>query len=395
MSLDPGTELVRLCARTVLTSEQALMIRRAAGAVTDWEGQIRRAGFHGLLPLLALHLDAAGADVPDEVLGRLRDALRRNTKRNVALTAELLAVLSALEARGIRAVPYKGPVLAAAVYSHLGLREFGDLDVLVPREQVATAAGVLVRRGYRPRFELSPSQEAALLATRYEHPFRRLADGAMVEVQWGIVPSYFGVPLDHARLWGRAEEVTIGARRVRSLRPEDLLVVLTVHGAKHLWRRLAWVCDVAELVRARRDLDWGALEREVDRLRVRRILLLGLGLARDVLGAPLPARVEAWLHEEPAVERLEAQVVDAWRRRPETWPGVIEGVGFHLRARERWGDRLRYGIGLATSTTPGDWDLLTLPSGLFPLYYPLRAIRLVAKYGWQARRRLATRRDAA
>ncbi|MCA9471117.1 MAG: nucleotidyltransferase family protein [Nitrospira sp.] len=38
--------------------------------------------------------------------------------------------------------------------------------------------------------------------------------------------------------------------QVRSLRAEELLLILCVHGSKHVWEELKWVCDVTELIRA-------------------------------------------------------------------------------------------------------------------------------------------------
>jgi hypothetical protein len=371
-------------------------LREVVRAVTDWDVSLRRAEFHGLLPLLAKHLDGtASSGVPPSVLERVHWALRRITRRNVALTAELLALLAELEARGVHAIPYKGPVLAASVYGHVGLRDFGDLDVLVRPGDVATAKAVLVQRGYRPQYDLPAAQEAALIETRYEHPFERAENGLVVEVQWAVVPRYFALSLDYDRLWARTEDVAIGGRAVPSLAPEDLLLVLVAHGGKHLWRRLGWVCDVAQLVRARAGLDWVAVHAEADRLGARRLLRLGLRLARDVLGAPLPWDAAASIDDDAVVGMLSAQVQEDWFGRPETWPGTWESMRFHLRARERWRDRVRYCVGVSTTTTPGDWTALTLPRGLFPLYYPLRAIRLAVKYGDMARRRLVTGRGPA
>lgn len=379
-----------------MTADQVARLRLVARTVDDWDTLLRAAASHGLLPLLALHLDAvASEDIPVVVRERLRDALRRNTRRNLALTTELLGLLADLRARGVLAIPYKGPVLATSVYGHVGLREFGDLDVLVRREDVATAKAVLRHRGYRPCYDLSNDQETALIETRYEHPFERVEDGVMVEIQWAVVPRYFALPFDYGALWARAQEVAIGGHTVASLSSEDLVLVLTAHGGKHLWSRLGWVCDVAELVRSRATLDWRAVGAEADRLGARRLLSLGLRLARDVLGAPLPSDAEATVQEDAAVAMLSAQVQEAWWTASETSPGVWESIRFHLRARERWRDRMRYCLSLATTPTPGDWTVLGLPRPLFALYYPLRAIRLAVKYGELARRQLVARRGPA
>lgn len=379
-----------------MPADQAARWAEAVGAVGDWDAVVERAAFHGLVPLLARHVETVPSRaVPGRVVARLGVDARRITRRNVALTAELLALLRQLDARGVRAIPYKGPVLAASMYDHVGLRDFSDLDLLVRRDDVPAAKAVLLRRGYRPQYDLPAAQEAAFIQTRYEHPFERPDDGIIVEVQWAFVPRYFALHLDYERLWARTEEVAIGGRTVRGLSPEDLLLALVVHGGKHLWRRLGWVCDVAELIRSRPGLDWDTVRADAERLGVRRLLDLGLRLARDVLDARLPAHVTTRVDEDAVVGTLSARTQAGWRARPETWPGTWESIRFHLRARERWRDRLRYCVGVATTTTPGDWTSVVLPSGLFPLYYPLRAVRLAAKYGGIAGRRLVSGRGPA
>ena len=67
--------------------------------------------------------------------------------------------------------------------------------------------------------------------------------------------------------------------------------------------------------------------------------------------------------------------------------GVLEALPFHLRMTERWQDGVRHCIRLATTTTAGDWALLSLPKCLFPLYYMIRPVWLIGKYGRRLLRR--------
>ena len=60
---------------------------------------------------------------------------------------------------------------------------------------------------------------------------------------------------------------------------------------------------------------------------------------------------------------------------------VFEALPFHLRMTERWQDRVRHCIRLATTTTAGDWAFLSLPKCLFPLNYVVRPVRLTGKHG--------------
>ena len=62
----------------------------------------------------------------------------------------------------------------------------------------------------------------------------------------------------------------------------------------------------------------------------------------------------------------------------------LERSVFQLRSRERLRDRVR----LLATPNEGDWERFPLPAPLYPLYYLLRPLRLLAKYG-VARRAVA------
>jgi len=74
---------------------------------------------------------------------------------------------------------------------------------------------------------------------------------------------------------------------------EDTLLLLCMHGAKHCWSRLAWICDLAELIGSRSNMDWDALVDRAAACGAERMLYLGLNLASDFLGAQLPLKIHA------------------------------------------------------------------------------------------------------
>src|SRR5438309_1209212 len=113
-----------------------------------------------------------------------------------------------------------------------------------------------------------------------------------------------------------------------------------------------------------------------------RMVLLALRLARDLLDAPLPDTVARRAEADGAVARLAAQVQSAlFRHTPGPPRDRAELSPFHLRAQERWRDRLRYCARVALTPTPGDWAWLRLPDALYALYYVVRPIRLAVTYG--------------
>jgi hypothetical protein len=61
--------------------------------------------------------------------------------------------------------------------------------------------------------------------------------------------------------------------------------------------------------------------------------------------------------------------------------GIFKDQLLYLKMRERFKDKARYVLYLTFTPNTRDWNLLRLPNFLFSLYYILRPIRLLAKYG--------------
>ena len=377
-------ELLLCCARTRIDSEKAMRIRVLLQRDIDWEYLFRTASEHGITPLLYRHLNATlpGA-VPNETLNQLRDYFHDNSRRNLFLTGELLNLLSLFETHKIPAIAFKGPVLAASVYGNLALRQFLDLDLIIHKQHVAKASELLVAEGYRPQFNLNRGREAAYVRWYPAHCFVREDDGedgkVVVDLHWAITSRDFGFPLDPESLWGRLESISLGDKEVLTLSPENLLLILCVHGGKHGWDNLAWICDIAELIRVGEGIDWRKVLDQARALKSERMLFLGLYLASDLLGAPLPEEIKAKIHSDPAVKSLATQVSERLFR--EVPPGVLEGWRFQVKMRDRLRDGCRYCFGLVMTPTGLELTLMPLPAALFPLYYVLRPMRLLVKHG--------------
>jgi hypothetical protein len=127
------------------------------------------------------------------------------------------------------------------------------------------------------------------------------------------------------------------------------------------------------------DLDWPRVLEDARRLRIRRMLDLGLCLAGDLLGAAVPAALARHVMADRAVQALAAGIL---RRLdgPLRLPGKLEEMTFWVAARERLRDRGRYLLRTVTTPTTHEVAAVTLPPSLAFLYYPLRPIRLATKY---------------
>jgi len=142
--------------------------------------------------------------------------------------------------------------------------------------------------------------------------------------------------------WESLRTLTLAGRRVHTLAPEPLLLFLCSHGAKHMFERLGWICDVARFLIVTRELDWAATVAAARRTRALRQLSLGVRLAVDLRGAPASAE----LLPDPAVEPLARAV---WNRLlAGATPPVpaLESTRLCLRLLETPGHKLRFLSGL-------------------------------------------------
>jgi len=338
---------------------------------------LRTAARHQVEPLLYRGLRRAGlATVPEPVQQRLRHACYKTALRNTRLADELVRVLRLLGARGIAAIPYKGPALAMLAYGDLALRQFWDLDLLVHERDAARARDLLAGEGYSEH-ALSPSDAAADRC--YEMTNEEIT--VPVELHWDLVPQGFCFRFDLRQLWQRARPAAIAGIQTRSLSPEDMLLLLCVHGCFHHWERLAWVCDVAAVVDAETALDWQSTMARATALGGRRMLFVGLLLARQLLGTALPVFIARQMEADQAAAKVAGSTqCTMFSDGAQARTSAPRALG-HMKMRERWRDRARYLCHLALAPTQHERRWVRLPAALRFLYYAVRPIRLICTHG--------------
>jgi hypothetical protein len=376
----PEAALLLDAARVVLDTGDIARIQTWVQGKLDWDYLLLMAGRHGVIPLLHRSLGVVGRGIiPGDVLDRLRGEFQHNIQRNLRLTAALLNLLDQFQTAGLTAIPYKGPTLAALAYGNLAFREYMDLDLLLHRPDLAKARDLLIAQGFRLAQDLTPHEEAAYIASLGQLPLRS-KDGILVELHVTLALRDYGFRIDPDRLWVPLSTVSLLGRDVPTFSVENLLLILCTHGGSHCWGMLGWICDVAELVRTHRELRWDWMMEQATKGHVRRLLLLGMALASDLLRAPIPEPIQVQIERDPAIPWLSA-TVGRWLFSEDGLPGMSGQLPFHFRVRERWRDGARYCLSTALVPRISDWEALTLPPSLSFVYPFLRALRLARKYG--------------
>jgi hypothetical protein len=380
VELRPEVKLLLCCARTHMDAAHSRQINVLLREKIDWNYVLHLASRHRTMPLLYWNLRLVDSPaIPEAVLAQLKVEFQATAQHNLFLSKELLDLITLFEGQGIVVVPYKGPVLATTVYGNPALREFGDLDILVREQDIIRAKHVLIAQGYRPRFQLDSAQEATHFQSQHAYNFIHATKGIVVELHWRITQAYFDSVLEMPDLWQRLVRAPLINTRVTCFRPEDLLLILCIHAAKHCWGRLFWICDIAELLRAYPEMNWDDVLAKQDKHA--HVLLLGLCLIQEVLNVALPPPVQLRLQETPQIRSLAAWVENHLFRDGNRPLGFWERLIFHLRMQPGWRQQVQYCVGLTMKLTPTDQTLVPLPVFLSFVNYVLRPLRLLGKYG--------------
>lgn len=395
ITIQPEFELLICSARTCIEADTAQRIQALVQQNIDWGSLIQLAQKHGVLPLLYRTMNQICVDsVPVPILQKLKQAYQANATRNLLLMRELLKILEILDSHGISAVPFKGPILATQVYGDIALRRFGDLDILVRQEEYVQAKEPLLAYGYRADWEpwcLSPAQEADFLWEQGEYSLISKNKEVFVDLHGRLISGYlFNLSTDLNFVWDHLERSHLAGQPVLTFRPEDLLLYLCVHGAKSLWLRFSWICDIAELVRAYSTLNWDDVLATAKKSGTQRMLLLGLLLAEDVLGARLPETVSQQARADRVCQALAKQVYQRLLGQIEPLPEKfsLEKFLFHIRVMEQQQDRVKYiarvlaqysivPIWKILRPTANDQKFLPLPEFLHFFYYFIKPLRLL------------------
>lgn len=375
----PEMQLLLCCARTRLGASHVERIRVLVRPDLNWAKFLALADQHGLIPLVQLHLTKTTERVPDVWVERIEKASRANAIRALFLGNELARILESFQARGISAIPYKGPVLAAQAYGDTSLRQFDDVDVIVPQNDLAAAHEAILALEYRARFPWKRDSGTAASRIPGEYTYRGPGQ-ALVELHTEFTMRHFPVRPDFADFARRLVRVSIDGRTVETFRPEDALPIQCVHGAKDFWERLIWLVDLAALIENSPRMDWDTVLETADSLGARRMLLLGLSLAHDLLEAPLRKPIAERVEADPAVAGLTTVVRRKLTVEKQTWSAASR-LRFRFALVEGRGEAARYVWRLATAPAEDEWPGEDTSAFAAHLQALLRPFRLMKKHG--------------
>ena len=268
----------------------------AHASLADWDRLVPQARRAGLLGRLAHLIDRSiGLDaVPDRVRSHLLSARILAEKRRREVVFEIDRLVELLQDVLGRVILLKGAAYVVTDLPPAAGRIFNDIDILVPKDQLATVEAMLSLGGWRLG-EIDPYDEEYY--RRWMHqipPLVNSARNSAIDVHHTLVPTTARVALD-ARILLEGVIAVQGKPHLAVLSPPDMVL----HSAVHLFSE-------GEFERGLRDLDdldllfrhfgeggsfWEPLLERARALDLDRPLYYALRYASEVLGTPIPSEV--------------------------------------------------------------------------------------------------------
>jgi hypothetical protein len=367
-------EFLCLVARPRPDLGRALQLLRAG---LDFPELIRLAGAHATRPQLIGSLARLSWEtVPEAVRAALVTYHRFHCSRALSLSEELCRVAAAFAEKGLQFATFKGPALAAALYGDVSRREYTDIDIIVPQEQIDDAERLLGALGY-----LGDGGDLAFRRTFLGYlrqcAFVHSGIDAVIDLHWAFSGSHVPFPLTPAEVWADLDQVSIGERALPTVSGANLALLLAGHGTKEAWRCLGWVEDFALLLDRNADLDWPEIHRRAKALRCGDTIPLAGAMAQSLLEAPVPRALQELIDASGRVRALAELLTSQMRK---GLPDRARGRHFSdIHLCDKRIDKLKGVLRLVVTRTTGDYQAMKLPQALWPVYYATRPFRLAAQ----------------
>ncbi|MEM7238096.1 MAG: nucleotidyltransferase family protein [Pseudomonadota bacterium] len=233
-------------------------------------------------------------DPPDHIAARFQASLNQAALSALAEKAETLRLVTALRGSGCDPVLLKGWALAERLFGSASLRHSKDIDLHVRPDEVPGAVACLQELGYsaltghQTRMKLAAAGAQAVLTETNDIAFVD-ASGQQVELHWRFShlagwPELVDIPRATTD-----QPIDRSGISVRVLSDRANLIYLSQHGQLHMWGRLKWLADIAELCRRCRPEDLLSDLEIADGIGAGRPVRIAIWLAHHCLDSPVPA----------------------------------------------------------------------------------------------------------
>ncbi len=270
MNLSNENRLLLYCAQTRIPEHTMNKVKDIVNLSLNWEEVLVSALSKGIAPLLYHHLKKLQENrfIPKKVMDKLEKAYYANVARNMYHYEELKRILETFYEKGVKVIVLKGAALDKVVYGDIGLRTFGDLDLLVKEEDLAYAKKIMSDLEY-----VSTPDKVTEEWRKENHfhlpPYIQPEKSIVVEIHWNITGDSFHINIDE--WWKMAKVIRIDNCQALIPSPEDMIIHLCLHLFNHGYNEitLRGLCDIFETLRYyKKEINWQRFQDKIDKYKI-------------------------------------------------------------------------------------------------------------------------------
>lgn len=190
----------------------------------------------------------------------MREEYYQVASRNLYLLEEFFRIQDFFTDEGVRIIPLKGIALIQGPYSNIGERFITDIDVLVRAKDALRAIALLNAEGYsNPPLHFDAAKpysdfyNSLLLDKPSAIPY-------CIHLHWHLLNSvlpFFMFNIDMEKIWQEAKIKMYDGRDILMMNPEQEIVYLAIHAAKHAYEQVGLLKDIQKITVYYQDkLDW-------------------------------------------------------------------------------------------------------------------------------------------
>ena len=351
----------------------------------NWAILLGLAREHRVLPLVH-HWLSRVPRVPGAVLEELKRYQLRITAFNMRASSELTSLLGTFSDEGLTVIPVKGPVLAMRAYGSTSLRQYEDLDFVVPFGHLLQARDTLVKKGYTLVGMPDSPLHRAYLKTLQDWVFYNESRRHLVDIKPVLLSHLTSRQTDVDWLKTTLQPLIMDHHSIQAPNRIGMLIVSCMHGTNNVWCKASLLADVAALAGQMDSSEWNTLLADAAAIGKTNDVLIGLGLARDILGLELPERVKECRDWDSRIDSLLAMAAGKLIQQGRL-ESSREAWNFERKTRVNRTDAWRciYRYVLVPGTV--EWGLFKLPPALAFVYTLVRPIRLLGDLMFPCRKR--------
>lgn len=310
--MTPGIQFLINCCKTNPTASAIEQIRVYITQLKNKQLSevITLAHAHGIFPLVYHAIQTHATDfISDKTHAELKQYNMTIVMQNMRMTAELIHIMRLLEENGIEALAFKGPTLSQLAYGDITKRQYCDLDILVNENNILSAGNCLSQNGFDPVFPLKILQNKTCLSVTNDLGFYNKSNNLLIELHWKLFREKIARHLKFEQFYNDKQSIELNNNSISTLSSETLLVYLCLHGSKHAWERIEWICDIDKLIRSVENFDWKTALLIAEQMDTKTTFYLGLKLGQSLFQTPLPEDIKKHISTD-CVNKLCNQTMD-------------------------------------------------------------------------------------